>query len=379
MDNSATSSLSSLGINLDSDKKQNTKPSTTTMHNDMIANDIKIKQAEDPTSVLSDISENNSVSSASSKSSHKSTSNRRKSSRRNSPNLHDNINNSPLKPVDVKFKKIELLKKLLDLKEKGFKLTKTYDFNSSLEEMEYEYEVLKRYADKRNGLKIARNLLINSVSILEFMNNTYNPIDFQLEGWAEHTQVEIDNYDNVLEELWEKYKMTGRRFSPEIRLIFMLTASAAAYHFTKSHTKNSSFEQAVKNNPSMLSSLFAGNKPPPSKYVTPQELNLRRQQEVNQQEVNQQENKQQTEPVIKESINKFTNNYQSIESADKVELDLSAPTDIDSILQKNTEPNNATKEVLNRLQESTNNERIISETNVKPKKKRGRPKKNSNV
>ena len=131
--------------------------------------------------------------------------------------------------------------------------------DSSLEEMEYEYEVLKRYADKRNGLKIARNLLINSVSILEFMNNTYNPIDFQLEGWAEHTQVEIDNYDNVLEELWEKYKMTGRRFSPEIRLIFMLTASAAAYHFTKSHTKNSSFEQVVKNNPNMLASLFAGS------------------------------------------------------------------------------------------------------------------------
>lgn len=373
-DNSATSSLSSLGINLDSDKKQNTKPSTTTMHNDMIANDIKIKQADDPTSVLSEISENKSVSSHSSRSSNKSTSNKRKSSKRNSPKLHDNIDNSPLKPVDIKFKKIELLKKLLDLKEKGFKLTKTYDFNSSLEEMEYEYEVLKRYADKRNGLKIARNLLINSVSILEFMNNTYNPIDFQLEGWAEHTQVEIDNYDNVLEELWEKYKTTGRRFSPEIRLIFMLTASAAAYHFTKSHTKNSSFEQVVKNNPNMLASLFAGNKPPPSKYVTPQELNLRRQQEVNQQE-----NKQKTEPVIKESINKFTNNYQSIESADKVELDLSAPTDIDSILQKNNEPNNATKEVLNRLQESTNNERIISETNVKPKKKRGRPKKNSNV
>jgi hypothetical protein len=120
----------------------------------------------------------------------------------------------------------------------------------------------------------------------------------------------------------------------------------------------------------MLASLFAGNKPPPSKYVTPQELNLRRQQEV----------KQQTEPVVKPPIdNKFTNNYQSVESADKVELDLSAPTDIDSILQKNTEPNNATKEVLNRLQESTNNERIISETNVKPKRKRGRPKKKSNV
>ena len=76
-DNSATSSLSSLGINLDSDKKQNTKPSTTTMHNDMIANDIKIKQADEPTSVLSEISENKSVSSQSSRSSNKSTSNKR--------------------------------------------------------------------------------------------------------------------------------------------------------------------------------------------------------------------------------------------------------------------------------------------------------------
>lgn len=375
MDNdSETSDMSTIGINLDSDKKNNTKPSTTTMHNDMIANDIKIKQVEEPTSALSDVNENNSVSSVSSKSSNNSTSNRKNSTNKNFSKLND-INKSPIKPVDVKFKKIELLKKLLDLKEKGFKLTKTYDFNSSLEEMEYEYEVLKRYADKRNGLKIARNLLINSVSILEFMNNTYNPIDFQLEGWAEHTQVEIDNYDNVLEELWEKYKLTGRKFSPEIRLIFMLTASAAAYHFTKSHTKNSTFEQAVKNNPSMLSSLFGGNKPPPSKYVTPQELNLRRQQELNKQEV-----KQETKPQLNPTFdNKFTNNYQSVDSADKVDLDLSAPTDIDSILQKNNEPNNATKEVLNRLQESTNNERIISETNIKPKKKRGRPKKNSNI
>ncbi len=375
MDNdSETSDMSTIGINLESDKKNNTKPSTTTMHNDMIANDIKIKQVEEPTSALSDVNENNSVSSVSSKSSNNSTSNRKNSPNKKFSKLND-IHNSPIKPVDVKFKKIELLKKLLDLKEKGFKLTKTYDFNSSLEEMEYEYEVLKRYADKRNGLKIARNLLINSVSILEFMNNTYNPIDFQLEGWAEHTQVEIDNYDNVLEELWEKYKLTGRKFSPEIRLIFMLTASAAAYHFTKSHTKNSTFEQAVKNNPSMLSSLFGGNKPPPSKYVTPQELNLRRQQELNKQEV-----KQETKPQLNSTLdNKFTNNYQSVDSADKVDLDLSAPTDIDSILQKNNEPNNATKEVLNRLQESTNNERIISETNIKPKKKRGRPKKNSNI
>ena len=52
-------------------------------------------------------------------------------------------------------KKIEMLRKLCDLKTKGYKLSKEYDFNSSIEEMEYEYALLKSFVDKRNGVKIA--------------------------------------------------------------------------------------------------------------------------------------------------------------------------------------------------------------------------------
>ena len=357
MTSNTSSEISGLEINKEK------PPTTTTFHLDHLANDIKTKEPEvEPSSKISDISEASNNSDDSSVSGELKTSGINMDSPKNNESKNnESINDSPVPQVDIKFRKIELLKKLLDLKEKGFKLTKTYDCNSSLEEMEYEYEVLKRYADKRNGLKIARNLLINSVSILEFMNNSYNPIDFQLEGWAEHTQVEIDNYDDVLEELWEKYKMTGKRFSPEIRLVFMLTASAAAYHFTKSHTKKTPNQSFI--NPSMVAGLFKGNKPPPSKYVTPQELNIQRQQEL--------------DKVKQMNDNKFTNNYQSVESAN---IDIVAPSDVDSILKK-TEPSNDVMNVLDRLHSDKNDDRLVSESNVstKPKRGRGRPRKDQNI
>jgi hypothetical protein len=51
-------------------------------------------------------------------------------------------------------KKIEMLRKLCELKSKGFQLTKEYDFSSDLQEMEYEYELLKSFVDKNNGVKV---------------------------------------------------------------------------------------------------------------------------------------------------------------------------------------------------------------------------------
>lgn len=362
--------------------KNNDKPNTTTTyHNDHIANEIKVKEQErESSSKISNISEDSdsSINLNNNSSKNKKPLTQQLDSPRSVSSCSVSFHKDSQQPtvqqptaqqqttqhpdVEIKFRKIEILKKLLDLKEKGFKLTKTYDYTSQLEEMEYEYEVLKRYADKRNGLKIARNLLINSVSILEFMNNSYNPIDFQLEGWAEHTQVEIDNYDDVLDELWEKYKITGKKFSPEIRLIFMLTASSAAYHFTKSHTKKTPDRSFM--NPSMVAKLF-NNKPQQSKYVTPQELNIQQQQEIAK-TINNEKQK-----------NNYINNYQSVESTN---IDIVAPSDVDSIL-KNTEPSNNVKDVLNRIHSDNNGSKITTETNIsdKPKRGRGRPKKDQSI
>ena len=139
-----------------------------------------------------------------------------------------------LSPQEVRMKKIELLRRLSELKTKGYDLSKSYDFNSSIEEMEYEYDLLKSFANKRNGVKLYKNILLNTVSAVEFLNDKYDPFDFQLTGWSEHMSVEVDSYDDVIEELYEKYKGTGKKMPPEIKLLMLIVASASAFHFSKS-------------------------------------------------------------------------------------------------------------------------------------------------
>ena len=183
-----------------------------------------------------------------------------------------------LSPQETRMKKIELLRKLSEIKQKGFSLTKDYDFNSSLEEMEYEYELLKSFVDKKNGIRLYKNILLNGVSIVEFLNEKYDPFDFHLEGWGEHMSVEADSYDEVLEELYEKYKGTGKGMPPEIKLVLLLVASGSAYHFSKSQSTIPGLESALNKNPELISRLINPQKQK-SNFMSPQEMNIEKQKE----------------------------------------------------------------------------------------------------
>lgn len=178
---------------------------------------------------------------------------------------------------ETRMRKIELLRRLSEIKTKGYKLTKEYDFNSSLEEMEYEYELLKSFADKRNGVKLCKNGLLQAVSVIEFLNDRYDPFDFHLSGWGDHMSVEIENWEDVLEELYEKYKGSGKKMGPEIKLLYLIIASAGAFHFTKSESKKTpGLESIIPTK--MVSSLISGKKEE-SQFVSPQELNIQKQKE----------------------------------------------------------------------------------------------------
>ena len=201
-----------------------------------------------------------------------------------------------LTPQETRMKKIELLRKLSEIKSKGFSLTKEYDFNSSLEEMEYEFELLKSFVDKRNGIKVYKNILLNGVSIMEFLNEKYDPFDFHLEGWGEHMSVEVDSYDDVLEELYEKYKGTGKSMPPEIKLLLLLVASGSAYHFSKSQSSIPGLEAAISKNPELISKLLNPQKPK-SQFMTEQEISINRQRELIQQKEKELKQKQQNRNV----------------------------------------------------------------------------------
>ena len=192
------------------------------------------------------------------------------------PAMEPTVNVATLSPQEIRIKKIELLRRLSEIKTKGYNLTKDYDFNSSIEEMEYEYDLLKSFADKRNGVKLYRSLILNGISLTEMGNKYYDPFSFKLDGWSEHMSVEIDGWDDVLEELYEKYKTSGGGWPAELKLALLIIGSGAGYHFTKANLGGLPPGMGAG---SVLGNMMS-NKQKPSQFMSAQEINLEQQKKM---------------------------------------------------------------------------------------------------
>ena len=308
-------------------------------------------------------------------------------------------------------KKIELIRKLSEIKSKGYQLSKDYDFNSSLEEMEYEYELLKSFADKRNGVKLFKTGLLQTVSVIEFLNDKYDPFDFELSGWSDHITVEADSWEDVLEEIYEKYKGTGKKMAPEIKLIYLLIASASAFHFTKSYSsKIPGLDSVLAANPGLLSKIINSKENTSSQFMTKQEIHLEKQKEqINIKEMEsknqmlQQQNyiKQlqqqiQEQNIIKKNNSSFefsnNNNNQQLnidrnQSINK--MDIKVPEQVKDILNRihtssgiiTSYTTNMKSSIDTQDEVSSTNDRLISDTTLSDntKKKKQLNKKKSNI
>ena len=87
----------------------------------------------------------------------------------------------------------------------------------------------------------------------ELVNNKLDFLNFQLDGWSEQVHENINDYNEVFEELHEKYKEKAQ-IAPEFKLLFMLGGSAFMYHLTNSMFKNSvpGMEDIMKQNPELM-------------------------------------------------------------------------------------------------------------------------------
>jgi hypothetical protein len=128
-----------------------------------------------------------------------------------------------------------------------------------------------------------------------------------------HMSVEVDSYDEVIEEIYEKYKGTGKKMPPEIKLFLLIMASASAFHFSKSTFKNlPGVDKVLQNNPDLIAKMMNPAKES-SQFMTEQEINLERQRKIILEREKQQRNmkKQQVpqqQPVQNQPMNSFSNN-----------------------------------------------------------------------
>jgi len=152
-------------------------------------------------------------------------------------------------------KKRIYLYKLRKLKTKyGCQLSREYTMEDDLRDMIDEYRdasVAQRY---EKSIRSSRRMLINFVSGVEYLNKRFDPIGARLDGWSEQTMDDIEDYDEVFEDLEEKYGESFEKISPEFRLVSMVAGSAFMFHLTNSLFKNSmpGLDDILKQNPELM-------------------------------------------------------------------------------------------------------------------------------
>jgi hypothetical protein len=163
-------------------------------------------------------------------------------------------------PEKEKKEKSEVLAKLQRLEQKGFPVSKRYTMDNTLEEMNQEFN---RLVDARNleaSLRFQRQALMSVVTGLEWANGKFDPFDIKLDGWSEAVHENVEDFDEIFEELYDKYKERGK-MPPEARLVMALAGSGFMCHvsntFLKSRMASVSADDILKNNPDLAKQFAA--------------------------------------------------------------------------------------------------------------------------
>jgi hypothetical protein len=177
------------------------------------------------------------------------------------------FNNIPMNPdkaipMETRMSKEELLRekfrflrKLEALEKKGVELSKKYTMESPLQEMQGEYETIMEEKSKLNSVKFQANMLMAIINGIEFLNGRFDPFDVKLDGWSEQVQENVNDYDDVFGELYDKYKSKAS-MAPELKLLFQLGGSAMMVHMTNTMFKSAmpGVDDIFRQNPDLMRS-----------------------------------------------------------------------------------------------------------------------------
>lgn len=159
-----------------------------------------------------------------------------------------------MNPEEEREKKADLINKLGRLESKGFQISKRFTMDNSYDEIKQEFDRLMDARNLEGSIKFQRQMMMGFVTGVELMNNKFNPFDWQLDGWSESVHENVDDFDEVFEELYDKYKTKGN-MPPEARLLFLLAGSGFMFHmsnsFFRSKMNNISMDDILKNNPQL--------------------------------------------------------------------------------------------------------------------------------
>ena len=153
----------------------------------------------------------------------------------------------------IEDEKADLLNKISRLSKKGIATSARLTIYSDIDEIRTEYKRMIYGIEVDRSVKFQRRMLVACVTGLEFLNDKFDPFDLELNGWSQNMMENVEDYDGVFEELYNKYK-TKVNVAPEIKLMLMVGGSGLMFHLTNSMFKAAvpNVSQVMKQNPDLM-------------------------------------------------------------------------------------------------------------------------------
>lgn len=175
------------------------------------------------------------------------------------------VKENHINPEDVNYwteeelflRKMDMLRKLGELAQAGVKLSQNYSMDCDYKTMKFEYELHTGIRSKQNAINWMSGMMIGIVKGMELLNDEYNPFDIKFEDtWSTNVKTNINDYYDVIGEIYEKYTKPGQQMAPELKLFLMLSGSAVSIQMHKG-IKNliPTVSEDINNDPDMVQNL----------------------------------------------------------------------------------------------------------------------------
>ncbi|NBV84190.1 hypothetical protein EBR57_08745, partial [bacterium] len=154
---------------------------------------------------------------------------------------------------EMRRKKRAMIKKLEEWYEKKYvKHTSHFTMDSPYEDIEDEYESVVEEKRKKDSVKLQGWWFTTIVNSLEYANAMFDPFGLNLDGWGEQISEDLDSYEEIFNELHDKYK--GGKLSPEISLLLRVAFSASMVNITNKalSTATPGFNDVIRQSPELM-------------------------------------------------------------------------------------------------------------------------------
>jgi len=157
---------------------------------------------------------------------------------------------------EIVSEKMDLLYRYGRLEGNGYTSGLNLNMRTPLETLRSEVNKLERMRNVQRSIRTQRKLLISFASGTEYVNKRYNPYKFSLDGWSGEVLENIGDYDEVFEELHDKYKESVQ-MAPELKLLTMVGGSGLMFHLSNTLFKSSTpqLNDILQKNPDIMAQI----------------------------------------------------------------------------------------------------------------------------